>query len=129
MIGKKDNTFLQFQNYFKLMNIFSGGLQYMGFSCLIIKFLFQTILKSSKFVYVRTCALGRVILKLNNKNQKLFYCSDHYYVKFNSKKLLLFDRSPKMTGKLVKITFLFIKENIRKYKGNHPRILKRVFIF
>ena len=67
---------------------------------------------------VEYCSLGRVILKLDNKNQKLFFCSDHFYVKFNSKKLLLFDQSPKMTGKLVKIDFLFIKENIRKYKGN-----------
>ena len=58
----------------------------------------------------------RVILKLNNKNQKLFYSSDHFYGKFNSKKLLLFDRNPKMTEKLVKIDFLFIKENIKKYK-------------
>ena len=62
--------------------------------------------------------LGWVILKLDNKNQKLFFCSDHFYVKLNSKKLLLFDRSPKMPRKLVKINFLFIKENIRKDKGN-----------
>ena len=62
------------------------------------------------------------ILKLNNTNQKLFFCGDHFYVKFNSKKLLLFDRSQKMTGKLVKIAFLFIKENIRKYKENFREI-------
>ena len=47
--------------------------------------------------------LGRVILKLDNKNQKLFLCSDHSYVKLNSKELLLFDRNPKMPRKLVKV--------------------------
>ena len=48
------------------------------------------------------CTVGRVILKLDNKNQKLFFCSDNFYVKLNSKKLLLFDQSPEMTRKLVK---------------------------
>ena len=59
------------------------------------------------------CALGRVILKLDNKNQKLLLCSE-----LNSMQLLLFDQSPKMPRKLVKIYFLFIKENIRKDRGN-----------
>ena len=64
------------------------------------------------------CPVGRVILKLDNKNQNLFFCSYYYYVEFNSKQLLQFDQSPKMPRKLVKINFLFIKENIRKDEVN-----------